>query len=74
MDLVVITFHIMLKFACKCVFKVLFPLILFQLDAVNLYRGGTPQQVTSLHVITVIETIQEASFTWTQFGWSNVTE
>lgn len=74
MDLLVITFHIMLKFVCKCTFKVLFPLIVFQQDAVNLYVGGTPQHITPLCAVTVIKIIHKASFTWTQSGWSNVTE
>lgn len=74
MDLLVLTFHIMLNFACKCIFKVLFPLIVFQLGAVDLYVGGTSQHITSLCVVIVIEAIHRASFTWTKSGWSNVTE
>lgn len=74
MDLLVVTFHIMLKFACKCIFKVLFPLTVFQLYAVNLHVGGTPRYVTLLCLVIVIEAIHKASFTWTKSGWSSVTE
>lgn len=74
MDLLVVTFHIMLKFACKYIFKILFPLIIFQLDGVNLYVRGTAQHITSLCVVMVIEAIHKASFIWTKSGWSNVTQ
>lgn len=74
MDLLVVTFHIMLKFVCKYIFKVLFPLIVFLLDAVNFYVGGTPQHIISLCVVIVIKAIHKGSFTWIKSAWSNVTE
>lgn len=73
MDLLVVTFHIKLKFACKCIAKVLFPLTVFHLHAVNLYVRATLQYLTSLCVVVVIGTIRKASFTWTKPSWSNVT-
>lgn len=55
------------------ILEVLFPVIVFQLDAGNVYVGGTPQH-TSLCVVVVIEAVHKASFTWAKSGWSCVTE